>query len=229
MPDRPALAAARAAPFGSPYPDCSVGCSLLAETDHRTANHFTLLASYVRLKGAELQAQPEITPRLVQIFARGLDAQIRSVARLHRVLAAQPLQAGPVALSTVLSEACAPFAGFSERIALVLDLGPDCVARADQILPISQIVVEAVTNALKHAYPGGAGAVVIRCRDGEDGLEVEVVDDGPGLPDGFRSETGGGLGFRLMRAHSRALRARLTFDGEAGGLRVRLTMPAGDR
>jgi anti-sigma regulatory factor (Ser/Thr protein kinase) len=56
-------------------------------------------------------------------------------------------------------------------------------------------VSEAVTNAVRHAYPVDPGEVRVRALAGEDVLEVVVSDDGCGV---HRERTsGGGLGFGL--------------------------------
>jgi two-component sensor histidine kinase len=90
-------------------------------------------------------------------------------------------------------------------------------------------VAEAVTNALKHAKGNSAtgSAILVRCRKGAlGGLRVEVVDDGPGLPESFNPETDGGLGFRLLRALTRQVGGVMTFKSSPTGLRVRLALPS---
>jgi anti-sigma regulatory factor (Ser/Thr protein kinase) len=56
-------------------------------------------------------------------------------------------------------------------------------------------VSEAVTNAVRHAYPLDPGEIRVRALVGEDVLDVVVSDDGCGV---HRDGTGvGGLGFGL--------------------------------
>jgi two-component sensor histidine kinase len=103
-----------------------------------------------------------------------------------------------------------------------------CVVRLEQILPISQIVAEVLTNAVKHARAESKpGAILIRCsKDAAGVTEVEVIDDGPGLPPSFNPKTDGGLGFRLLRALSKQLNATMTFASSSKGLRFCLTLPS---
>jgi two-component sensor histidine kinase len=83
----------------------------------------------------------------------------------------------------------------------------------DQAVPLGLIVNEAVTNALKHAFPGRAGKVsVIVARKGPNCL-LTVSDDGRGL-DGPPRE--GSLGLRLMKNLSRQLSGQLTIDSKTG-------------
>lgn len=82
--------------------DCALACALLADSEHRTANHFALLASYVRLRAPDASGR-DADPSAVRLFVLGLDAHIVAIARLHRLLsAAAPAEALP--LSCLLEE-----------------------------------------------------------------------------------------------------------------------------
>ena len=54
---------------------------------------------------------------------------------------------------------------------------------------------------------------------------VEVEDDGVGLPENFDPWRDGGLGFEIIRGLSQQLGAKLLFDSDGIGLRVRLMVP----
>ena len=56
-------------------------------------------------------------------------------------------------------------------------------------------VSEAVTNAVRHAYPLDPGEIRVRARAGEEVLEVVVSDDGCGVHRDGADD--GGLGFGL--------------------------------
>lgn len=191
-------------------------CSLLVEADHRIANHLAMLSGYVRLKAAGVDGE-------TRLLLETIGAQVDAVGRLHRALAAHG-QHGDVDLSEHLRTICAPFAaGLSGAAKLIQDIPAACPVRPEQVLPVSQIVSEVITNAFKYAP---AGIVLVRCRGGEaGGVEIEVVDDGPGLPRGFDPGVDGGLGFRLIRALSRQVGATLAFESAGQGLNVRLTLP----
>jgi two-component sensor histidine kinase len=221
------------APFSGPparvgagFPGCALDCAARHETDHRVANHLAMLSSYVRLKSAEFE-QPGVLGRdTMRLFAQGLDAQIRAVARLHRILTSDHHGAG-IDLATLLHEVCAPFAsGLDQRIVLFQDFDPDCCARPDQVLQISQIIGEAITNAVKHAYPGDTpGVLLIRSQPTTSGgVMIEVSDSGVGLPEAFDPDKDGGVGFQLMRGLSRGLGAPLVFRSGPQGLRVSLML-----
>jgi signal transduction histidine kinase len=84
-----------------------------------------------------------------------------------------------------------------------------------------RIVQEALTNVIKHA--GGARAQVT-VRYGDDDLELEVADEGPGPPVG--GADGSGLGIVGMRERVEAHGGELqTGAGRNGGFVVRASLP----
>jgi signal transduction histidine kinase len=83
-----------------------------------------------------------------------------------------------------------------------------------------RIVQEALTNALKHA--GGAHAIV-NVRYGAESLELEIVDDGPGVS---APVSGGGHGLVGMRERVALYGGRLDAGRRAsGGFAVRVLLP----
>jgi signal transduction histidine kinase len=81
-----------------------------------------------------------------------------------------------------------------------------------------RIVVEAVANAVRHAV-GGAVSVCLRVEDGE--VRIEVVDDGPGLPDGFVA----GVGISSMRERAAELGGSCTVERRERGTSVTALLP----
>jgi PAS domain S-box-containing protein len=75
-----------------------------------------------------------------------------------------------------------------------------------------RIAQEAVQNALKHA---GATAIDIELAYEPDGLRLEILDDGRGLP--ADHPNGAGLGMRTMRFRASAIGARLLIGRRADG------------
>jgi signal transduction histidine kinase len=86
-----------------------------------------------------------------------------------------------------------------------------------------RIVQEAVTNILKHAGPTARADVRLRYLD--DGVEVEVADDGLGAR-AARSTSGSGLGHVGMRERVDAVDGRIEIGPRArGGYLVRAWLP----
>lgn len=93
----------------------------------------------------------------------------------------------------------------------------------EHVFHLQRIVLEALTNVLKHA---DATHAVLRLRnrsDGVAGMVVEIEDNGAGLAQGARR--GVGLGLENMHERARALGASLHIGSlPAGGTRVRLSL-----
>ncbi|HXV95342.1 MAG TPA: histidine kinase, partial [Gaiellaceae bacterium] len=126
-------------------------------------------------------------------------------------LAPQPSLQSLAALASQVSEAGLPVEVTIEGDQRELPPGVD--------LSAFRIVQEALTNALKHAGPATAHVFV---RYGEDELELEILDTGPG------AEAGDGVGHGLVGMRERAA----LYGGEvvtgrhtAGGFAVRVRLP----
>jgi two-component sensor histidine kinase len=186
-----------------------------------------MLSGLVRLKSGDLARQTAEPARdSMRLLLEGVGVQIDAVARLHRALALHG-SAAPADLGVHLHEVSAPFvSGVFGPITLIEDFAPRCAVRPDQLLPLTQIFAEVLTNAVKHApHAGEPQAILARCRPEGAGVVVEVIDHGPGFPAGFDPQTDGGLGFRLLRALGRQLGASIVFESSSRGVRFRLTTP----
>jgi signal transduction histidine kinase len=88
-----------------------------------------------------------------------------------------------------------------------------------------RIVQESLTNVIRHAGPARATVAV---RHGDDGVEIEVTDDGRGAVDGNGAADGGGGGHGLAGMRERvALLGGALYAGtrRSGGYRVRARLP----
>ena len=80
----------------------------------------------------------------------------------------------------------------------------------DEITDIKTAVSEAVTNCVVHAYPGVAGNVCIKVKLFENSVDIEIIDNGVGIPDFEKAkepfyttkadEERSGMGFAVMES-----------------------------
>ncbi len=89
--------------------------------------------------------------------------------------------------------------------------GADCLILTKYVQPLTLIVCEILTNAMKYAHPAGVPVrMVVSCNYMSDGaLQVRVSDDGVGLPEGFDPAKDGGIGFQIIRALAAEIGAEL--------------------
>jgi len=220
---------ARSKPLSPAKPDtlrCG-SCDLAREADHRIANHLAMLSGYVGLRQAELrQAGPNATSVPVQLAFDGIKTLIDAISRLHRALLTST-HGAEVDLCEFIRHICAPLqSGLSGKIKLTADLQTGCRVRSDQILPLTQIISEVITNAVKYSHVADeAGSVSVSCRRAANNeLELEIVDDGMGLPQNLEPRMATGLGFRLIRALAAQIGARSGFESSPAGTRFWLRL-----
>jgi PAS domain S-box-containing protein len=101
----------------------------------------------------------------------------------------------------------------------------------EQAIPAGLIVEELITNALKFAFPAGKapGTIKISQRLAADGrLEIEVRDNGRGLPPDFDLAQSRSMGMMLIRVLSEQLEGGVEYREDGGTiatLRFRMTVP----
>jgi signal transduction histidine kinase len=102
---------------------------------------------------------------------------------------------------------------------------------------VQRVLFNLIQNAIRHTPADGS--VTVRARSDGDGVEVEVSDEGEGIPaadgervfeafyrgDAARGEEGAGLGLAISRAIVEAHGGRIWLESGAPGTRVHFTLP----
>ena len=197
--------------------------ALLDEMHHRFKNGLQAVGGVLHAQGRRLE---DAAARAALEDAAG---RLRVLARLHDRLHLRGERAGvgPVEMRGFLDALCADLRSTlaeGRPVAVRACADPICLD-ASQAVPLGLIVNEAVTNALKHAFPGERrGAVSVRLRHhGDRGLRLEVADDGVGHPEGDAGAAGGGT--RLVSALARQLNGHAAWHAARPGTAVVVTFP----
>jgi two-component sensor histidine kinase len=119
----------------------------------------------------------------------------------------------------------------ADHVVITLDIS-DVTLPVDIAIPCGLIVNELVTNALKYAFPRGAGSdddeiVVSLHRTDAGTCTLTVSDNGRGLPEDFTIEGANGnetLGMFLVGTFVQQLEGTLTWHG-GQGTTWRITFP----
>jgi two-component sensor histidine kinase len=203
---------------------------VVAEANHRMANSLTLLSGLVRMqaKAAGRAAKPYSNAEVRMMFD-GVAARIATIGQLHRMLAQLPPD-GAVDLSAHLRELSAILiAAFSsEQQSIHIEHhGIDCHVLTKNIQPLTLILCEILTNAMKYAHPSGVPVrIIIHCEGlGGGDLMITISDDGVGLPEGFDPAKDGGVGFQIIRTLTVEIGAHLEIMSDNLGATVRLRVP----
>lgn len=210
------------------YPLCAAHCALVAEVNHRTANQFALLTSYIHLSLEEFRRNPAEVRDLQLAFA-AVEARARALASLNRRLLEQRTATQPEDVCEILHEIAETFANGGSDLHRVVDAVTGSYLVTPGVkLAIGQIVTEAVMNALKYAYPNDVqGDIVVRSTFVDSGdLLVEVADRGVGGQPASLSTAARSFGVRLMRGLARQENIGLTFVATSPGLSVQLLLPS---
>jgi len=87
-----------------------------------------------------------------------------------------------------------------------------------QSVPLALIINEALTNAIKYAYPKNQkGNIQISLQPrGEDQLQLKIADHGKGLPPDVDLENSNSLGLQLIKLFSEQLEGNLFFINKEG-------------
>ncbi len=182
-------------------------------------------------------------------YLRGIVGQTRYLERLTEDLSRlarmdrgdAPLRIEEIELKALLEEAAADArllvggTGVEVRVS-----SPQVRLRADRDR-IREVLLILLDNAVRAV--GGGGHVTLAARETENGVDLEVVDDGPGIPEEHRRlvferfhrvdtgrsrrEGGSGLGLAIAKAIVEAHGGAISAErAPGGGAAIRLHLPA---
>jgi signal transduction histidine kinase len=205
----------------------------------RARTHVGNLAHALKTPLAVLKNEAKGSDRLSDLVRRQTEAMTSNVnSYLKRAQAAA--QAEVLGVRTEVKEPVEGIARMLERlhrgkgVAIDVDVDPKAVFRGER-----GDFDELVGNLLENAAKWCKSRVNVTVTRNDDGMEVMVDDDGPGLPAEHRakalergkrldeSEPGTGLGLSIVSELADIYGGRLHLeDSPIGGLRARLVLPA---
>lgn len=196
----------------------------MQEIHHRVKNNLQIVASLLNLQASRIRQ-----PLAKAEFASARD-RVRALATVHRHLYSHG-DLHTINMRSFLLELCEQlFTAMGEtpgeRLRLQVE-APEIEMSSDQAVPLSLIVTEAVSNAIKYAYPGGrSGTISVRLAQTGPDIVLEIEDDGIGIPAG-RAETEAGtrdgIGIQLINGFARQLGAGLEVE-QGRGTRYRVAL-----
>ncbi|MHC1559401.1 sensor histidine kinase [Actinomycetospora sp. C-140] len=166
----------------------------IREIHHRVKNNLQTVAALLRLQ-ARRTPHNEAQEALTESVRR-----VSSIALVHEALAASVDE--KVDIDEVLDRVLPMMNDLARpgaRVAMSRQ-GEVGVLPAVMATPLVMVLTELVANALEHGFAERAsGSVVIAAKRTAAVLEVEVRDDGRGLPETFSLERATGLGLQIVR------------------------------
>lgn len=191
---------------------------LLREVNHRVSNSLQLISSLI-----ELQARRVADPEARSLLRRAAE-RVEAVALVHRRLYTSndvthvDMDQYLAGMIEEFRRALGDEGDENRRIELIAE--PVRIP-TDKAVSLGLIVNELITNAVKYAYPDGAGGTVRVTLTGlgETGMTLTVEDDGVGYPELSAQPRGSGVGTMIVQALAETVGARISRDEAWSGTR----------
>ena len=165
---------------------------LAREFDHRLLNSLQLISSLLSLQSRTTK-NPEAAAQLSIAGSR-----VAALGRVHRRLHVLD-HLETVEFKQYISRLCGDLSGMlfngGPKQSIVVE-GEDVEIPTLLGIPLGFIVNELVTNSAKHAK----GTITVRLESVANRYSVSVLDDGPGLPEGFMPSGHKGLGMKIIQS-----------------------------
>ncbi|MCR6629013.1 MAG: hypothetical protein NVV74_02580 [Magnetospirillum sp.] len=191
---------------------------LFQEIHHRVKNNLQIIASFLTM-----QAVRSGDPKTAAAFEEAL-TRLQSMGLVHQILYEQN-EATEVSMDSYLRALSASIGqtfGAGDRGISIEVQADDTRLSLDQAVPLALLANEALTNALKHAFPPGRGGQVRLALARQDsGFSFSLSDDGVGMPRTPKP----GLGMTILSALARQLDGSLAW-GAGPGTNMTVSFPA---
>ena len=191
--------------------------ALMREIHHRVKNNLQIISSLLSMQQRALTDEP------AKAALGDTRQRISALALIYRTL----YQSDDIRhadarefMTELVGQLVASESGRGYTVTSSID-ADSLVVDPDKLAPLALWLVEAITNAQKHAFAGRGGALQVRFRVQGDTSVLEVQDDGPGSSDeAVRS----GVGRTLMGAFAKQLRGQVQLlPAPGGGTIARMT------
>jgi two-component sensor histidine kinase len=192
---------------------------MLKEIHHRVRNNLQIVISLLNSQAAKLSDDSALST------IRESQHRVQAMALIHQKLY-QSEQVARVEMASYINDLIVYLRDAYQQHGLVrfnLSVQP-LELDVTLAVPLGLIINEAVTNALKYAFPGDhSGTVTLSLHPvAATTYQLDIVDDGVGLPLGYDPTRSRSLGMTLLHGLSEQLEGTLRINGPPG-VNIRLT------
>lgn len=183
--------------------------ALMREIHHRVKNNLQIISSLLSMQ------QRALTDGPARAAVGDTRQRIAALALIYRTLyQSDDLRYADarIFLTDLVGQLVASATGQGPVITSSVE-ADSLVVDPDKLAPLALWLVEAVTNAQKHAFAGRGGDLKVRFTVRGDTSVLEVEDDGPGVDDTRQA----GVGRTLMGAFAKQLRGTAEIVPSPGG------------
>lgn len=195
---------------------------LLSEIHHRVKNNLAVICGLLNMQMYNLESEG------AKKALQQSQLRIQSIALVHEKLY-QNETFTEIQISEFIRELAATISEAFEMDEILINYEmEDVTLNINQAIPFSLLVNECITNAFKHAFEGeSSGEIFVNLAKNGSDINVEILDNGIGLPDGFNMEKESTLGVTLVRTLVTQLNGESEYHSQANnkGTRFLLSFP----
>lgn len=188
--------------------------ALLKEIHHRVKNNLQVISSILNM-----QSRNTSNPDMLTAIQEG-QSRVKAMALIHQKLyqsdKLSEIDFGEYA-EELIEHISSLFASNGSK-GVSRNISSDVKLDIDVAIPLGLILNELISNAYKYAFDGReAGEITVELkRLNEERLQLEVADNGAGLPPEFTLEKTKSLGLKLVNILTRQLNGTLDIKNEHG-------------
>ena len=190
---------------------------LLREIYHRVKNNLQVIQSLLKMQGRSMakgDARKAIESTAQRVYAMALvHEQLYQMEDLTRLKLSEYLR-------NLFNGAVASSSLPAHKIRIELDV-EELPLSLDHAIPFGLLVNELLCNSLKHGLADAKqGRIRIGLHRTQDGVRLEIQDDGKGLPEGFNATQSSSMGLKLAASLAHQLGGELEFSPGNGGCHI---------
>ncbi len=186
---------------------------LLKEIHHRVKNNLQVVMSLLNAQANYLSDEAALSA------IQESQHRVQAMALIHQKLY-QSEQIARISMPAYIQEVVAYLRdSYNVHQPITFQLDMDAIELdVTQAVPLGLIINEAITNALKYAFPNGrSGMITISLHQKKKGTyQLIIADNGVGLPTGYVPERSRSLGMTLMHGFSEQLGGVLQISNNPG-------------
>ncbi|HRI61979.1 MAG TPA: histidine kinase dimerization/phosphoacceptor domain -containing protein [Saprospiraceae bacterium] len=186
---------------------------LLREIHHRVKNNLQIVMSLLNSQSVYLENEKALTA------IRDSQQRIHSISLIHQKLY-QSENVAMIDMSDYIRELVEYLQGsYDTGQNIRFDLQTEHIELdVTQAVPVGLILNEAISNAVKYAFPNHQEGIVtiLMQQTDDDHIRLTVSDNGNGLPAGFDINKSNSLGMSLMRGLSKQLNGSFELKNDNG-------------
>jgi len=182
---------------------------LLKELQHRTKNSFNMITSLIQLRNSTVHSIESIA------LLDDLSLRVKSISTLYSLLY-ETHAYNEIQLKIYCNQVIDSMLSLTKNITLNRNI-EEIAIDPSGAAPIGMIIVELLSNTIKHAFPDSKkGTINIELKSLDSRVTLKIEDDGVGLPSNFDINKIKSIGLHLVKLLVNQLDGIIVIHSENG-------------